>query len=65
MMAKRGVIVSVVLVMVMALAAVTLQAGPPEIETPLGTAFTYQGRLEDGGEPVTDDCDFRFGLWDA
>ena len=30
----------------------------------LGTAFTYQGSLENGGGPVTDTCDFRFGLWD-
>jgi len=31
----------------------------------LGTAFTYQGELEDSGVGVTDDCDFSFGLWDA
>lgn len=31
----------------------------------IGTAFTYQGHLEDGGGPMTDTCDFRFGLWDA
>ena len=31
----------------------------------IGTAFTYQGSLENGSGPVTDTCDFRFGLWDA
>lgn len=31
----------------------------------IGTAFTYQGSLENGSGPVTDNCDFRFGLWDA
>ena len=32
----------------------------------IGTAFTYQGSLEKpAGTPVTDTCDFRFGLWDA
>ena len=32
----------------------------------VGTAFTYQGSLEKPpGTPVTDACDFRFGLWDA
>ncbi len=33
----------------------------------MGTAFTYQGFLEKGSPPapVTDTCDFRFGLWDA
>ncbi len=30
----------------------------------IGTAFTYQGTLENGSGPVTDTCDFRFGLWD-
>jgi len=29
----------------------------------MGTAFTYQGNLIRGGSPVTDTCDFRFGLW--
>ncbi len=32
----------------------------------IGTAFTYQGFLEKpAGTPLTDTCDFRFGLWDA
>jgi len=32
----------------------------------VGTAFSYQGSLEKpAGTPVTDTCDFRFGLWDA
>lgn len=30
---------------------------------PVGTAFTYQGSLEDASGPVDDTCDFRFGLW--
>ena len=35
---------------------------------PMGTAFTYQGFLEDGGGPGTNTspgCDFEFELWDA
>jgi len=31
----------------------------------LGTAFTYQGQLNQNGSPVNDNCDLRFGLWDA
>ena len=32
---------------------------------PLGTTFTYQGRLTDAdGRPVVGPCDLRFGLWD-
>jgi hypothetical protein len=34
-------------------------------EAPMGTAFTYQGRLEDSGSPVGGPCDFRFSLYDA
>jgi hypothetical protein len=32
--------------------------------TLMGTAFTYQGELEAGGEPVDDDCDMAFRLYD-
>jgi hypothetical protein len=60
------------------LAASTAQAQGPTIQgalhpqvalgtTPsawLGTSFTYQGRLEDAGGPVTGSCDFNFTLWD-
>ncbi len=31
----------------------------------LGTAFTYQGRLLDGGTPATGTYDFEFRLYDA
>ncbi|MBU0490861.1 MAG: hypothetical protein KKB13_03335 [Chloroflexi bacterium] len=31
----------------------------------VGTAFTYQGRLQDTGGPVTSDCDLQFSLWDS
>ena len=32
---------------------------------PVGTAFTYQGRLADGGTPATGPFDLRFVLYDA
>jgi len=32
---------------------------------PLGSAFTYQGRLLKDGAPVNGACDLQFGLWDA
>jgi hypothetical protein len=45
------------------------QGTAPERETKtqaaLGTAFTYQGRLTDDGEPVDDQCDLSFKLYDA
>ncbi len=33
--------------------------------TPLGTGFTYQGKLMSDGLPYTGFCDFQFGLYDA
>jgi hypothetical protein len=30
--------------------------------TPVSTAFTYQGQLKDGGEPVNDDCGLHSAL---
>ncbi|HEY3242955.1 MAG TPA: hypothetical protein VGM03_06335 [Phycisphaerae bacterium] len=33
--------------------------------SPLGTAFTYQGRLTDGGSPANGVYDLQFSLWDA
>ena len=32
---------------------------------PVGTAFTYEGQLKEGGVPVTGLADFDFTLWDA
>jgi hypothetical protein len=34
-------------------------------QTPLNTAFTYQGELAGGGVPVTGAYDVRFRLFDA
>jgi hypothetical protein len=40
-------------------------AGLPAGAEPLGTAFTYQGRLTDGGAPAEGTYDFWFKLYDA
>jgi len=38
--------------------------GNPEgVSTPLGTAFTYQGRLKDGGSPANGVYDLQFTLY--
>src|SRR5690242_7149485 len=34
-------------------------------QTPLGTAFTYQGRLIDAGAPANGGYDLQFGLFEA
>ncbi|MGC8960446.1 MAG: hypothetical protein ACP5OO_11825, partial [Chloroflexia bacterium] len=62
---------SIVAVVVLALAVSLVQAqgpgpqGDAGVQAVLGTAFTYQGQLRSGGNPVSGTCDFQFGLWDA
>jgi len=61
--------VSLALAVVLALTAglgLTAGAGVPVPDAgPLGTGFTYQGRLTDtSGHPIGGPCDFSFSLWD-
>ena len=59
------VALSLALIASLAVGAGSPGAEPPTSNTPLGTAFTYQGRLTDeAGVPVDDTCDFQFSLWD-
>ncbi len=46
------------------LAALLLNASAAA-QAPLGTAFTYQGRLQDAGVPASGTYDLRFRLFDA
>jgi len=39
--------------------------GDAGVQAALGTAFTYQGQLKQGGNPVNANCDFQFSLWNA
>lgn len=72
MTGKRWIVLSIALGVLMLLAIITVQAGPPgEVlaldsqAASLGTGFTYQGRLAQNGTPVTGTCDFRFSLYNA
>ena len=57
------------LLVILSLVLVSLSVGLSQAQGPapqgmLGTVFTYQGQLRQGGLPVTGVCDFRFALWD-
>lgn len=44
--------------------AVTLLLCAATARAQIGTAFTYQGTLNDGGAPATGPYDIEFSLWD-
>ncbi len=70
-MNHRSVVVTVVIVVALLLgvAGATAQETAPQgqaaVTAAVGTAFTYQGRLNDGGIPASSDYDFQFALYDA
>jgi hypothetical protein len=51
--------------LVLALVSNASVAQDSSSQSSLGTAFTYQGRLEDASGPVDGDCDLRFKLFNA
>lgn len=78
MFEKRTITITVALLPLLFLAAALLLIRPAQgQETPAGeqtteatqavvsTAFSYQGRLQQGGVPYNGACDVRFSLWDA
>jgi hypothetical protein len=47
------------------LVSLLISASPPTQGASVGTAFTYQGRLTDGGTPANGTYDLRFRLFNA
>ncbi|HET9493721.1 MAG TPA: hypothetical protein VFR15_05780 [Chloroflexia bacterium] len=47
------------------LAVAAAQVGQAEPLAPVGSAFTYQGSLKNGGNPANGQFDFQFKLYDA
>lgn len=59
------VITSVLLVLLLSVTGAAAQeVEPASMQAELGTAFTYQGHLEDGGSPASGPYDFLFRLFD-
>ncbi len=57
-------IVSVAFIVVMLLGVSVVAAQGPSPHAAMGTGFTYQGRLTDGGAPANGAYDFTFALYD-
>lgn len=53
------------LLTILASAVAAQGGGGPTLQAALGTAFTYQGRLQDGGSPANGTYDLQFALYDA
>ncbi|MCU0493674.1 MAG: hypothetical protein MUD01_18960 [Chloroflexaceae bacterium] len=64
-----GSVFAAVVACVVTLASVLLlqraTAQGPEVQAALGTAFTYQGQLQNNGAPANGNFDFQFILYDA
>ena len=60
---NKRLCITIVVIAGLLLGTTTSSAEPGT--TPLGTAFTYQGRLDRTGAPYTGSCDFLFSLFDA
>ena len=64
MLLTIGVAVLVSASVAVALARETEPPSQVGAAEPLGSAFTYQGQLKAGGNPVNDNCDMAFRLYD-
>lgn len=66
---KTGTVVRtsllLILALVLAVSPATAEEGPIDAQASLGSGFTYQGRLLDGGVSANGVYDIGFGLYDA
>lgn len=62
---KSGTFIIVLLVLALSSMASAGAAAPDGPDAPIGTTFTYQGRLNDGGSPANGSYDFLFSPFDA
>jgi hypothetical protein len=61
------IVLTLLLIMIIqpGLAQTAGNQGANQLQSTLGTAITYQGRLDSSGTPMDSNCDFQFSLWDA
>jgi hypothetical protein len=62
---RTFLLVAVVMASLFVVSSSLAQEGPLDPQAALGTAFTYQGRLTDGGAPANGAYDFEFRLYDS
>ena len=62
---RYGSVLVPLLLVLLGVLTVTAQPDPSPILAPMGTAFSYQGYLEDGGNPANGTYNLRFTLWNA
>ena len=62
---KSGIVIVLLLMLALSGMATTSAAAPEGPDAPVGTTFTYQGRLIDGGIAANGAYDLRFKLFDA
>jgi len=62
---KPGIFIALLLVLALSGMATAGAAAPDGPDAPVGTTFTYQGRLTDGGIAANGTYDLRFRLFDA
>jgi hypothetical protein len=60
----KSKIVTILIILATLLFITTSSLAAPLADA-VGTAFTYQGRLDRDGQAYTGSCDFQFSLWDA
>jgi pectin methylesterase-like acyl-CoA thioesterase len=65
MFIKKSIIRLFSILLVVLLMSVTASARPLDAPPPLGTGFTYQGKLTNGGVTANGTYDFEFKLYDA
>ena len=61
---RRGWLLGIVLCLCLGIGSLSADAPTGTERAPVGSSFTYQGRLTDGGSPANGNYDLQFRLYD-